>query len=137
MTDLDLGLNDISVYGVEIRSDQLVLQFDTNMAYLELGGLIDVTLPGGRELVYSAELWGRDPHLPELMDALAGATVAASRAERETGILDLEFGNGLRLHYEPSDGPYEEWQAENPAKDLFVCLTNNSVAVWRGIPQGN
>lgn len=133
MTALELGLNDIEVYGIEIRSDQLVLQFNTNMAYIELGGAIDVTMPDGSDYVYAASLWGRDPHLAELIDALAGTTVTGSVAEEESGVLDLAFSSGLHLHYEPTDGPYEEWQAESPANDLFVCLPNNSVAVWRDI----
>ncbi|HEY0249843.1 MAG TPA: DUF6188 family protein [Gryllotalpicola sp.] len=127
----DLGLTGLAVYSVEFRPDTLYLWFDRGIAYLEVGGLIGLRLPDGTSADYDASSSGTSPTTPALLNGLVGAAVVDATAGEHPAILDVEFDSGLRLHYEPTSGPYEEWEAKDAAGTAYVCLPNNRLTVWQ------
>jgi hypothetical protein len=134
MTAIDLDLAGLDVFSVEVRPDALHVAFMMSGSFLEVSGVLDVRWPSGESIRYDARV-NRDPQLVRLLDELAGASVATAVADEDTGVLDVSFRNGLALHYEPTDGPEEEWESNNPEGIHVICGADNSLIVFsRKVP---
>ena len=66
---------------------------------------------------------------------LIGHTVATAIADA-TGVLDVTFEGGARLHVEP-DPAYEAWNVSGPNGALVVSMPGGELAVWRADPEAN
>lgn len=132
MTDVDLGLADAEVFAIAFQPDSIRLWFSDSMTFLDVFGIWQLTWPDGSSYEYNAQLFGRDPETPRLIDGLAGASVVSARAARETSVLDVEFSSGLKLHYEPTSSPWEEWAAANRSGENFIALPSNELSGWGG-----
>ncbi|MGH3799086.1 MAG: DUF6188 family protein [Pseudonocardiaceae bacterium] len=60
--------------------------------------------------------------------ALLHQTVTSSVAE-ESGVLSLDFSNGLRLRVDPHDS-YEAWTVAGPGGMKVVSMPGGELAVW-------
>lgn len=127
MTTHDLDLGGAQVWTIAFQPGSLRLWFTEGGTYLEVSGVWELTWPDGSSGDYATNLAGRDPATPRLIDSLAGSTIVSAQAELESSILDVEFDSGLRLHFEPTDGPYEEWEARTRDDRTYIALPSNEL----------
>jgi hypothetical protein len=117
------------------RLDLLVGQ---KLEYVRLDHTIVLSLSGGNQVVIEAPALLVGPNGPfavepgvtssDVLATLLGDTVRAARA-RETGELEITFGDGTRLLVDP-DPDFESWAVVGPAGLLIVCLAGGELAVW-------
>jgi hypothetical protein len=127
MTTQNLGFDGALVWTIAFQPGSVKLWFGDGGTYLEVSGIWALTWPDGATSHYDTVSGGRHPDTARLIDALAESHVVSAEAEVETSILDVEFDSGLRLHFEPTDGPYEEWEARNRDDRLYIALPSNEL----------
>ena len=127
MTRQNLGLDGLKVWTIAFQPGSARLWFGEGGTYLEVAGVWNLTLPDGSSIDYVTQLAGRDPATPQLIDALAGSRIVSAEAEIESSILDVRFENGVHLHFEPTDGPGEEWEAKNGDGRVYIALPDNEL----------
>jgi hypothetical protein len=127
VTTENLGFDQAEVSSIAFQAGSVRLWFRMGGSYLEISGKWAVTWQGGETAVYDTDLAGRDPQTPRLIDALAQAHILTAIADTETSVLDVEFDSGLKVHFEPTDGPYEEWEAFNQAGRTYFAMPNNEL----------
>jgi hypothetical protein len=128
----DLGFEGADVFTIAFQPGSVRLWFGDAGTYLEVSGVWRLTWPDGSVSDYDTGPGGRHPDTPRLMDALAEAHIVSAHADIDTAVLDVEFDSGLRLHYEPTGSPYEEWQAQNRDGRTYVALPNNELTWFPG-----
>jgi hypothetical protein len=127
MTMQNLGFDGAEVLTIAFQPGSVRLWFREGGTYLEALGLWQLTWPDGSVSDYDTASGGRHPDTARLIDALAESHVVSAEAEVETSILDVEFDTGLKLHFEPTNGPYEEWEARNHDDRLYIALPSNEL----------
>jgi len=125
VTTKNLGFDGADVWTIAFQPGSIRLWFGEGGTYLEVSGVWDLAWPDGSTSEYDTDSAGRHPDTARLIESLAEAHVVTAVADTETSVLDVEFDSGLKLHYEPTDSPYEEWQARNRDDRTYVCLTTN------------
>lgn len=125
MTAQSLGLDGADVWTIAFQPGSVRLWFGEGGTYLEVAGVWSLTWPDGSSSDYDTDCAGRHPDTAKLIEALAEVKVVSATADTETSVLDVEFESGLKLHYEPTDSPYEEWRAHNRDDRTYISLTTN------------
>jgi hypothetical protein len=127
MTRQNLGFDGALVWTIAFQPGSVKLWFGDGGTYLEVSGRWRLTWPDGSASDYDTASGGRHPDTARLIDALAESHVVSAEADVDTSILDVEFDTGLKLHFEPTDGPYEEWEARNRDGRLYIALPSNEL----------
>ncbi|GAA4162779.1 hypothetical protein GCM10022286_22220 [Gryllotalpicola daejeonensis] len=134
-TERDLRLDRASSPVSGVLFSEWSVEVELGDSSLILRAPFGVTWADGSVAPFDPRSVASNPDAARLLSELLGAKVTRSVAGVERSYLQVEFDNGARIHFEPADSGWEEWEVRDFEDVLYIGLPHGETAWFTPAPK--